>query len=452
MVLIITYTCVCVSDHIDRGEAGAVKGKRSSRSVNPSILSILNDAGFHPHLHFRGTRESFRSLDHSLKAFLRSSNLPGLEYKLKLAGFNSLKDIAVTDEETLCAYGFTPLMAQRLLVALEDYVLRQLDKNEEMQLPFQLVRKGQKIQSSPTEKMKELPTFGKQNIKRPKVSDKKVNKSKKGESTSKKKPTKPPLSIVRLMSEESIPTEPIFPNVNILQEIEVFGTEDVAAVVPGDVGVASRQVGVVSEREGGMVIMKSSEELDPVAASPVPLPLSNETATNVHPLNMQRKKRPTQPFQEFYMPDEVDTGTGGVSWMEEMGQRLQRSQSVPADYHFFCDNDTMPVDYWCLPALVHSYSCPPSLAVPMSEVECILAELGSSHNVGTVVRSLRQLWHLVKGGSVMKEGVVVLLEVLAALCTHPVAMEIALRTLKYLTRQGGNVARWNFMHTRFGCG
>lgn len=418
------------------GGAVALRERDVSPCIHPSIFRVLSNTG--------ATRESFKSLDRSLKVFLRSSNLPGLECRLRVAGFNSLEDLAEANEDILCAHGFTPHMAQRLLTALDDYLLRQVDKSEEVLLPFQLVRKGQVIKSSPTDKMKELPTFGKQNVKRQRVSDKKPSKNKKA-SVNKGKPAKQPFSIVRLMSQESIPSEPIFPNVNIQpeQELEVFGTEELGAIMPGEVGGAYSAVGVASAREGGVVITsQSSIERDPIT-TPIPVASSHETVTTADRSGMHVGKRSTRMFQEFYMPDEVDTDARGVVWVEKMEQQLRRSQSVPADYHFFCEAEMC---YWCQPTLVHSYSSPSSLATPMSEVECLLAELASSHDVGVVLRLLRQLRGLVKGGGVAvgKEvreggGMEVLLEVLSSLCTNPVAMEITLRTLKYLTRQGGNL-------------
>ena len=382
--------------------------------IHPAILRVLAKTGADARLHSRASRKSFRSLDRSLKVFLRFSNLPGLEYRLRLAGFNSLEDLAETDKNSLCAHGFTPLMSQQLLIALENYVLRQLDRSEEMLLPFQLVRKGQKIKSSPTAKMKELPTFGKQNIKRQRSSDKKATKSKKSESASKVKLLKQPTSIVRLMSEECIPKEPIFPNVNIQETLEVFGTEEPEASAP-----------------------REPISTTPIS-TPISVPTSHETAANTDHVSMHADKRSTQFFQEFYIPDEVDTGARDVVWMEEMEQRLRRSQSVPSDYQFFgAAGETY---FWC-PTLVHSYSSPSSLAMPLSEVESILAEMEATHDVDVVLRLLRRLWCLVRSGGVEGEvreggGLVMLLEVLTSLSTHPVAMVVTLRTLKYLTRQG----------------
>lgn len=61
------------------------------------------------------------NLGNNLKAFLRSSNLSGLEYRLRIAGFYTMEDLLKTNEEKLKASGLTPLMTSRLIAALSDY-------------------------------------------------------------------------------------------------------------------------------------------------------------------------------------------------------------------------------------------------------------------------------------------------------------------------------------------
>jgi len=60
-----------------------------------------------------------------MKVFLRASNLPGLEYRLKLAGYRSLGDLLNTDRETLMSKGFTGIMAQQLMNAVAEYINKQ---------------------------------------------------------------------------------------------------------------------------------------------------------------------------------------------------------------------------------------------------------------------------------------------------------------------------------------
>ena len=109
------------------------------------------------------------SLDRSMKVFLRASNLPGLEYRLRLAGYHTFHDLLSTDRQTLESKGFTGIMAMRLLRAIADYLRRQLSRSEEERLPFRLVRRGQRIQTEPSENMRDNPNFQKKNVKRRKL-------------------------------------------------------------------------------------------------------------------------------------------------------------------------------------------------------------------------------------------------------------------------------------------
>lgn len=75
--------------------------------------------------------------------FLRVSNRPRLEYRLRLAGYYTITDFMYADAETLCKKGFTGLMARRLLNALDNYIQRQLE--EPQQLAFHKVCRQQAI-------------------------------------------------------------------------------------------------------------------------------------------------------------------------------------------------------------------------------------------------------------------------------------------------------------------
>ena len=109
------------------------------------------------------------SLDRSMKVFLRASNLPGLEYRLRLAGYHTFHDLLSTNRQTLESQGFTGIMATRLLRAIADYLRRQLSRSEEERLPFRLVRRGQRIHTEPSESMRDNPNFQKKNVKRRKL-------------------------------------------------------------------------------------------------------------------------------------------------------------------------------------------------------------------------------------------------------------------------------------------
>ena len=110
------------------------------------------------------------SLDRSMKVFLRASNLPGLEYRLRLAGYHTFNDLLSTDRETLEARGFTGIMARRLMNAVSEYIRKEVYRTEEERLPFRLVRRGKRLQKEPSESMKENPNYRKQNLKRLKSS------------------------------------------------------------------------------------------------------------------------------------------------------------------------------------------------------------------------------------------------------------------------------------------
>lgn len=456
------------------------------RRIHPSILKVLASTQANIHLP-QSTRQSFRSLDRSLKAFLRSSNLPGLEYRLRLAGYNSLTDLLDADVETLCAHGFTPLMARRLLGALDEYIVRQLDRNEGIQqLPFQLVRKGQKIKSDPTERMKALPTFGKQNVKRQrnpephKMGKKRLSSSKGVKVVSQKQS----VSYVRLMSEENLPNEPIFPYDVVVSGVggeEEAGARDLAEEVPSPredsifsaLGAASG--GSQAERVGGVVdpmpfpqalqqehafcasecnerslipldTREAPENSTPVTSreistsestDPVPAILGVGVAAG----SRNKFRRSVPVFQEFYIPDQVDVANRWVN-SEEMGKRMKRCNSIPADYRFHSSTSAMgpPLQTWCM--MVRSYSCPASLAVPLSQLESTLIKLSMTQDLLEVVSALQWLCSSTKSSPAAREevrergGMEVIMDVLVSLCTNPRVVACCFKLVKYLTREG----------------
>lgn len=166
----------------------------------------------------RSTRQKYlQSLDFSLKRFLKASNLPGLEYRLRLAGFFTVTDLLGARIEDLVSGGFTMIMARRLLSALDEYIHRHLDLSEGMPLPFQLVRPGGKISSEPTERMKALPTFGKINVKRQTSLSEAGMKQSAGSPVG--QPTPRSMAAIRLMNEEVLFTRH-FPHTTVEQAVE----------------------------------------------------------------------------------------------------------------------------------------------------------------------------------------------------------------------------------------
>lgn len=403
------------------------------------------------------TRQSFRSLDRSLKAFLRSSNLPGLEYRLRLTGYNTLSDLLNASEAQLCASGLTPLLARRLLVALDDYIVRQLDRNEGVQIPFQLVRKGQKIKSDPTEKMKAMPTFGMQNVRRrqplPEAAKMGRKRASKGSGTVSKgggkvaaSSQRRPVSFVRLMSEENLPTEPIFPNV--LPEVTVEQTstgEEAGVLLTLPEGVVTPTTTPTPPPEDAVVTTPTSTPTPPpdempaesVSAEETSATPPSERAANLAPSAAAARSvyRHSMPiFQEFYLPEEVDT-QGNLE-----GKRLRRCSSVPADFRFLDAVFAAPTGTWCH---VRSYSCPPSLAAVPTQIESTIFKLSTSQDIHVVLSCLRLLCAMVKSaeGTARKEvraggGLEAVMDVLASLCTNTRAVEYCFTIIKYLTREG----------------
>ncbi len=400
------------------------------QSFRPSILRVLSSTQADIHLNPR-TIQSVMSLDRSLKTFLASSNLPGLEYRLRVAGYRTLSDLLDADEELLCSHGFTPIMARRLLKALDDYIRKQLERREGRERnPFQLVRKGQRISSDPTEKMKGLPTFGKKNVKRHRHADTSVKGSGKKSSSSKGGKgggggggAMRPRSYIRLMSEDSLPSEPIFPNHILLEE----NTSSETTPLPPSNGEGVTPRDPV-QREGLVTREASFRESRPV-------------------------------FQEFYMPDEIDSGRVTTTtttselqaeeeWIvrERANQRLRRCNSVPADYRFHSSPDSHhhpPLSPWWDTTHIRPYSCPPMLTPPPSPITLTLGTLSTSQDYGVVTFSLHQLCLFLKDSGLARVevresgGMGVILDILKTLSTDPTVVLSGLRSIKYLTREGG---------------
>ena len=99
------------------------------------------------------------NLGHGLKSFLRDSNLSGLEYRLRLAGYYTMEDLLKTNEDRLKASGLTPLMTSRLIKALTDY-----HRNKPRSAaPLKPVRQGANIRQIPPQ---EALAIRKRNVKR----------------------------------------------------------------------------------------------------------------------------------------------------------------------------------------------------------------------------------------------------------------------------------------------
>lgn len=417
------------------------EGTDGPHRIHPSVLKVLanTQANLSP-----STRQSFKSLDRSLKAFLRASNLPGLEYRLRIAGYNGLSDLLDADVDTLCAHGFTPLMAHRLLGALDEYLVRHLDQSEGLPVPFQMVRKGQKINSAPTDKMKALPTFGKRNVKRqrqpdlPKMARRRVGPPKGVKVIGQSRP----VSYLRLMSEESLPHEPIFPNV-LPQDPEGEGEDEEVWSGNGDEGTVPPSPGGDDEgtpvTPGGGSGMHQEQQEAQATSDPTSDPApGGRQGLEGRGVAADTYRRSVPVFQEFSFPDEVDVGQCWLS-SQEMGQRLNRRNSIPADYRFH-GNYVAAVQPWQL--LTRSYSSPSSLADPLSQIESTLNELCTSQELAVIESGLGRLCVSARDseearGEVRENGGLdVIVDLLASLCTNPRIVERCFKLIKYLSREG----------------
>ena len=373
----------------------------------------------------------FQSIDRGLKVFLRSSNLSGLEYRLKMAGYHTLSDLFEASAESLCAKGFTPLMARRLLSALEFYIQRQLDKTEGIQSPFQMVRKNQQIKSDPSESVKALPTFGKRNVKRKRSSTKDSQPSKVPVAT-----TRP--SHVHLMSEETLPSEPIFPNVIDNRRISVEGGVATNVELSASVGVAQSNdvtemlsVGVVQFDD----VTQMSSSVGVAQHSSDVIQEQAELSVGVAQHSTSVSRRWTM-FEEHTL-DDIDAAVD----FSFLSQKLERSMSVPADYWYDGAQSNFPLPYpWYR---VRAYSCPPSLPSVTTPLERLITSLSLSNDASSVYPALCELLRELKVspdsivGSVVKYGgAKVIVDVLQSMYAYDNVVGKCCRIVKYLARSG----------------
>ena len=300
------------------------------------------------------------SLDRSMKAFLRASNLPGLEYRLRLAGYHTFHDLLSADQQTLEARGFTGIMSQRLLRAMSEYIRRQLSRSEEERLPFRLVRRGQRIRTEPSESMRENPNYQKRNVKRQKSSG--------GEEPGRKMATawSPVASAqiipsqVRLMAESDLelqhlislpPTETVVTAESEDLAVETPSTRNMeeecsTTVVTGnDVGRDSlsppadnrgqKILGVVVKDDNALLIV---EEVSSAEGEDLPFSELDDAQLREEALLSLTQLR-CQPLTGA-VPS-LDNGTEETDYhspLPTLPQQIQRCFSVPADLKFLAQN------------------------------------------------------------------------------------------------------------------
>ena len=440
------------------------------RPIHPSVTRVLERA--EEQVVPLRRRRDFQSLDRSLKSFLRASNLPGLEYRLRLAGYQRLDDLLDTDAETLVSEGFTRLMAKRLMTALDNYIQRHLDITDGQPSPFQLVRRGhlgQKIKSDPSEEMKALPNYGKRNVKRQSSSEPVLLRSGKKRSIPKQQHT----SVVRLMSEEQMPSEPIFPNVIDVRD----------SVFVGEEGERASQ-GAGSERSS---MTSSSTNITPSSSSSSSQMIEigrvvethssrsrEEDAPAIIPVNTNRS---STMFEEFFL-DDIDTpvstsssslsaaalGEGEPSQRQDTekkgplprqtpsihhggsaGYKLRPTASVPASLWLSSPSESASPQYPEHTYIrVRAYSCPPSLASMAKPLEAILLVLTSAHDVESIISALKWLVSRLRGEGEGGEGVRLveagvipaLMDVLQEAVSSQRVAELCCKVLRLLTREG----------------
>lgn len=480
--------------HIPHTSASSDQSDGQNIPLHPSVARVL-DRTEEQVLHLRRRRD-FQSLDRSLKSFLRASNLPGLEYRLKLAGYQRLDDLLDTDAEMLVSDGFTRLMAKRLMTALDSYIQRHLDITDGQPSPFQLVRRGhlgQRIKSDPSEEMKALPNYGKRNVKRQSSSETVLFRSRKRQSAPKQKHT----SVVRLMSEEQMPSEPIFPNViDVRDSVFVGEGEESASQGSGserssmtssatNITSSSTSSGLV---EVGRVVETRSSSRGGADDAPSIIPILNTA-------------RSSTMFEEFFL-DDIDTPASLASSQsaaaipsdaepnsqrrgaaigevlppmrqlslphrrDSIGYRLRPTASVPAALWLSNPLENASPQYpehTFIP--VRAYSCPPSIASIARPLEAILLVLTSAQDEDSIIVALKQLVSRLRtrgeesdgvreGGSddvrpvegdsvnsdsvnLVEGGVIpVLMDVLQETLSSQRVVELCCKVLRLLTREG----------------
>ena len=337
-----------------------------------------------------------QSLDRNMKVFLRVSNLPGLEYRLKLAGYRRLDDLLRTDRETLMARGFTGIMAQQLITAVTEYINRQFCRSEEEQLPFRLVRKGQRIQTEPTEGMKENPNFHKPNIKRQKSFEGPLHQravkrgqnhtpATRGEIAPLAPKTQTP-SLVRLMSEEDLELQHLLSPPPVADPSGSISPEEGWGRV---LGIIVESPFVEEEREEG---------------------------------------------ESDFSADETDSPTA-----IEFGTRIQRSFSIPADFKWLLTGTSPGYPVY----RVRCYSSPPNVTalftLSVLSIASILDQLQRTQDINGIFSSLCLLLQRCRRSACAWEvrclgGLGVVVRSLQRHCEVLKIADVCCRLLQYLSR------------------
>ena len=428
------------------------------RPLHPSVARVLDGVEVN-------RRKDYQSLDRSLKVFLRASNLPGLEYRLKLAGYQTLDDLLDTDAEKLASEGFTRLMAKRLMTALDSYIKRHLDVTGGQPSPFQLVRRGhigQKIQSDPSDEMKALPNFGKRNVKRQSSSEQVAVGYKRKTNP---KPKQRHSAVVRLMSEEQIPSEPIFPNVIDVRDSVFVEQGEESTSEGGSSGRSSVMTSTTTSSSSSSQMIEIGRVVE-IHQSRSGEGAGQEEGPAVIPIDTSRS---SGMFGEFYM-DDVDTpSTAAVSGVDHtqqqndssqqeasdhthqhgvkntfhdtVGDKLQRTASIPASFWFASAGGAPPPYPERSYVRVRAYSCPPSIVSMATLVEeDVLTVLKSAQDIESIATALKrlasQLLHPQGVGGESGEIVKAVVDLLQTEKSNQKMAVLCCKVLKLLAREG----------------
>lgn len=365
------------------------------------------------------------SLDRSMKVFLRASNLSGLEYRLKLAGYRTFHDLLNTDRETLEAKGFTGIMAQQLMNAVVEYIQRQVYRSEEERLPFRLVRKGQRLQTEPSESMKGNPNYQKRNFKRYRSVEEQGKRSHNIAHITQRdisKPSRQAPSKVRLMTKDD------------LQLHHLLSPPQLVLAAPVDHITDSRE-SELPPLDGNQKVLGIIVEGAPPLEEPPSLQEPPFLDLDLPPLegalSLEELHTDPQALEETDFPSDF-----------AFGAKPLRSFSVPADFKVPPEESAITSDDHV--GRIRTYSCPPSfvsLSTTQSHTSIctLLDRVCEAKNVSEVYHTLcvvlQQTKYLCNAVEAVKSRALVI--VVEALVKHSEVLkvvEVCCRLIRNLCR------------------
>ena len=400
-------------------------------------------------------KSSYQSLDKSLKMFLKANNLPGLEYRLRLAGYYTLGDLLSANVELLCAEGITCLMARRLLNAVDDHIHRHVELEEGANQPFKLVRKGQKIPSEPSKQMMALPTYGVPNKKRKRsVDDGRSEMSKAGAADSGSK-SGISVSKIRLMSADILKQQHFV--VSTLLEEEKWEKKE-EEEKEKEKEVKKEEERKEEEKEKEKEVKKEEERNEEEKKEKEEKEKEEEEKKKGEEEGEEEKEKKGEGEKEekegrgnLHDKVEKEDAQFGSEKVDNMASRdsiflpdpgsLTRSMSLPEDFQLsgIQESEVYPWYSWFH---VRCYSSPGSLASPPpTTTESLMSTLTSAVEDGTVFIALRSLiveckHHSLETRSEKTDAVAAVVGVLERMSDHPDVAVQGCRALKYLTRNG----------------